>query len=37
VTTVPDKGMASVGLEALEVMVTVPLALPTEVGVKMAL
>ena len=37
VTPVPDKGMVRVGLEALEVMVTVPLALPADVGVKVTL
>jgi len=31
-TPVPDNAMVSVGLEAFEVIVTVPLALPVEVG-----
>ena len=32
VTPVPDRGMVSVGLEALDVMVTLPLALPADDG-----
>ena len=32
-TPVPDNGMFRVGLEALEVIVTLPLALPADVGV----
>lgn len=32
VTPMPDKPMLSVGFEAFEVMVTLPLALPAEVG-----
>jgi len=31
---VPDKGIVSVGLEAVEVMVTFPLTLPADCGVK---
>ncbi len=31
-TPVPDNGMVSVGLEALEVMVTLPLKLPADAG-----
>ena len=31
---VPPRGMVSVGLEALEVMVSVPIAVPTVVGAK---
>jgi hypothetical protein len=34
VTPVPDSGMVSVGFEALEVMVRLPLALPADDGVK---
>ncbi len=34
---VPDNGMVSVGLEALEVMVTLPLALAAEVGANFTL
>jgi hypothetical protein len=36
-TPVPVRGMVRVGLEALEVMVTVPVALPAAVGVNVAL
>jgi len=32
VTPVPDKGMVSVGLEALDVIVTLPMALPADEG-----
>jgi len=32
VTPVPDKGMFSVGLEALDVIVTLPMALPADEG-----
>jgi hypothetical protein len=32
-TPVPDNGMVSVGLEAVEVMVTLPLTLPADAGV----
>ena len=34
---VPDSGMAKVGLDALEVIVTLPLALPADVGVNVTL
>jgi len=34
---VPDKAILSVGLEAFDVIVTVPLALPADVGVKVTL
>lgn len=34
---VPERGMARVGLEASEVMVTVPLAFPADVGANMML
>ena len=34
---VPDKAIFSVGLEAFDVIVTVPLALPADVGVKVTL
>src|SRR5215467_7587435 len=37
VTPVPVRGMVRVGLEALEVMVTEPVALPAAVGVKVTL
>ena len=37
VTPVPVRGMVRVGLEALEVTVTVPVALPAAVGVKVTL
>ena len=36
-TPVPDNGMVNVGFEAVEVMVTLPLALPAEAGVKVTL
>jgi len=37
VTPVPDNGIVNVGFEAVEVMVTLPLALPAEAGVKVTL
>ena len=37
VTPVPDNGMVSVGLEAFEVIVTLPLALPDAAGVNVTL
>src|SRR5215472_4773880 len=37
VTPVPVRGMVRVGLEALEVMVTEPVALPAAAGVKVTL
>jgi hypothetical protein len=37
VTPVPDNGMVRVGLEAFEVIVTLPEALPVDVGVNVAL
>ena len=37
VTPVPDNGMVRVGLEAFEVIVTLPEALPADVGVNAAL
>ena len=33
VTAVPDNGMARVGFEAVEVMVTLPVTLPADAGV----
>jgi len=37
VTPVPDNGMARVGFEAFEVIVTLPLTLPADVGVNVTL
>ena len=36
-TPVPDRGMVSVGFDAVEVTVTVPLTLPEDAGVKVTL
>jgi len=36
-TPVPDKGIVRVGLEAVEVIVTLPLTLPVDPGVNVAL
>ena len=36
-TPVPDNGMVRLGLEAVEVMVTLPLALPADAGVNVTL
>ena len=36
-TPEPDSGMVSVGLDAFDVIITLPLALPADCGVKLAL